>query len=134
MAVWTGREMIVWASTGDTSGGRYDPGTDTWKPMSTVNAPSPRFHDVAVWTGKEMIVWGGLDDNSVFHNDGGRYNPRTNSWLRTTTLNVPSARGLHYAAPPRLHLQPSGKQPPTAVPVGLRRDNRLRQPRSYSVH
>ena len=79
--------MIVWGGTGDTSGGRYDPGTDTWKPISTTNAPFPRFNATVIWTGKEMIVWGGEFGSTL--NSGGRYNPATNSW--TPTANSPLA-------------------------------------------
>src|SRR5262249_60991661 len=46
-AVWNGSEMIVWGGHGDfdslgyyfNTGGRYDPGTDSWTATSTVNAP-----------------------------------------------------------------------------------------------
>src|SRR5688572_14849783 len=48
-AVWTGSEMIIWGGRasfspdGHTSdGARYDPATDTWTPMSTEGAPTPR--------------------------------------------------------------------------------------------
>ena len=68
-AVWTGSEMIVWGgrTTGLrqsvpeflNTGGRYDPATDSWRPTSTLNAPSARGSHTAVWTGSEMIVWGG---------------------------------------------------------------------------
>jgi hypothetical protein len=57
-AVWTGTEMIVWGDSGDTSGGRYNPSTDTWAATSTTNAPEARSGHTAVWTGNEMIVWG----------------------------------------------------------------------------
>jgi len=41
--VWTGTEMIIWGgSSGDTTGGRYNPSTDTWTPTSTTNAPEAR--------------------------------------------------------------------------------------------
>src|SRR5678815_2196899 len=46
-AVWTGTRMLVWGGfhnqqqlfLGD--GGRYDPSTDTWSPISMVQAPGP---------------------------------------------------------------------------------------------
>ena len=41
------------------TGGRYDPGTDSWTATSTTNAPTARYAPTAVWTGSEMIVWGG---------------------------------------------------------------------------
>ena len=45
--VWTGKEMIVWGGFGgvwgnDTNhndGARYNPASDTWKPVTTKNAP-----------------------------------------------------------------------------------------------
>ena len=70
------------------TGGRYNPGTNTWTATSTTNAPDcPSFH-TAVWTGSEMIVWGGRITAGVF-NTGGRYNPSTDSWTSTSTTNAP---------------------------------------------
>jgi N-acetylneuraminic acid mutarotase len=66
VANWTGSEMLVWGGSPltlnapDNGGGRYDPSTDTWVPISMgANAPSSRYEQTAVWTGTEMIVWGG---------------------------------------------------------------------------
>ena len=83
-AVWTGSEMLVWGGSGFLStGGRYNPATDTWAPMSTdLNVPTGRIAHRAVWTGTEMIVWGGHTTGASF-NTGGRYNPATNSWRPT---------------------------------------------------
>ena len=78
------------------TGGRYNPGTDSWIATSTTNAPAARFMHTAVWTGSEMIVWGGWDDPNVF-NTGGKYNPGTNSWTATSTTNAPTARYAHTA-------------------------------------
>jgi N-acetylneuraminic acid mutarotase len=80
-AVWTGREMIVWGgahllpSEGYfNTGGRYNPGTNTWTATSIANAPLARHNHTAVWTGSEMIVWGGAHGNgSLFLNTGRRY-------------------------------------------------------------
>src|SRR5437773_9119096 len=82
-AVWTGSEMIVWGGDGSASfnslntGGRYNPGTDSWTATSTINAPAGRRYHTAVWTGSEMIVWGGFFYDGSYHylNTGGRYNP-----------------------------------------------------------
>src|SRR5438477_580679 len=54
------------------TGGRYDPGTDSWTATTTIEAPSARSYHTAVWTGSEMIVWGGLSSLG-FSNTGGRY-------------------------------------------------------------
>ena len=80
-AVWTDSEMIVWGGGGPISpfyydtGGRYNPGTDTWVATTTSNAPTGRAEHTALWTGSEMIVWGGFFLDITFHdlNSGGRY-------------------------------------------------------------
>jgi hypothetical protein len=97
VAVWTGKEMIVWG--GETDGGlvndgaRYNPATNTWTPMTMVNAPSPREAAGAVWSGFEMIVWGGFVGPGTSTTTGARYNPETDTWSATTSEeNVLSAR------------------------------------------
>jgi N-acetylneuraminic acid mutarotase len=78
-AVWTGSEMIVWGGSfccpgiSLNTGGRYNPGTDNWRPTSTENVPEARQYHSAVWTGTEMVVWGGLYYPSPYLNTGGRY-------------------------------------------------------------
>jgi N-acetylneuraminic acid mutarotase len=101
-AVWTGNSMIVWGGQTDdvyqrlSSGGRYDPSTDSWTPTSTANGPAARFAHSAVWTGNEMIVWGGR--NGPTHmNTGGRYDPTLDRWSATKLTGAPSARADHTA-------------------------------------
>jgi N-acetylneuraminic acid mutarotase len=95
-AVWTGTEMIIWGGYGGngslSTGGRYNPSTDSWAATSTANAPTPV--GTAVWTGTEMIVWGG---SGGYLNTGGRYNPVTDSWAPTSTANAPTGRLEHTA-------------------------------------
>src|SRR5437016_9588664 len=97
-AVWTGSEMIVWGGTDFSgvlnTGGRYNPGTDSWTATSTTNAPAGRSNHTAVWTGTEMIVWGGLGSSGVL-NTVGRYNPGTHSWTDTSTTGAPADRYDH---------------------------------------
>ena len=88
--VWTGSEMIIWGGYDrcqdvylDT-GGQYNPGSDSWIPTSTVNAPYPRAEHTALWTGYEMLVWGPKGPD-----EGGKYNPFDDSWTEipfTTSL------------------------------------------------
>src|SRR5207245_4243733 len=61
-AVWTGNLMLIWGGTAGKSGGRYDPVTDTWSPISTKDAPAPGA--TVVWTGNLMVAWGGAADSS----------------------------------------------------------------------
>jgi N-acetylneuraminic acid mutarotase len=102
-AVWSGSEMIVWGGYSDSgslttnTGGRYNPGTDSWIATSTANAPDRRASHTAVLSGSEMIIWGGVDTNSNVLNTGGRYNPSTKTWTATSTTNAPSARYNHTA-------------------------------------
>src|SRR5438045_8243148 len=99
-----GTEMIVWGGDSEgfpsrvNTGGKYNPGTDSWTPTSTTNAPDGRdSHTAVLDTASEMIVWGGVDNNFNDLNTGGRYNPSTDSWTATTTVNAHSARELHTA-------------------------------------
>ncbi len=103
-AVWTGSEMIVWGGVtplinggGMNSGGIYDPAMNTWRTVSTLNAPSPRGFHTAVWTGSRMIVWGGDDGHSHDIGGGGIYDPETDTWIRTSTVGEPSGRDGHTA-------------------------------------
>jgi len=83
--VWTGSDLIVWSGcvtqgtfcTGATvTGGRYNPASDLWAPISTASAPAPRHQFPAVWTGSQMIVWGGADWSGFFlPTTGGVYTP-----------------------------------------------------------
>ena len=93
--------MIVWGGTIDggewfDTGGRYNPGTNSWTPTSIINVPPGQYLHTAVWTGSHMIVWGGYGESN-FANTGGRYNPSMNSWTTTSTANAPTARSSHTA-------------------------------------
>ena len=108
-AIWTGVEMIVWGGRNEfhhymNNGGRYNPATDTWAPLSTgAGVPDRRSAHTAVWTGTEMIVWGGhyydpLINNYRVLNTGGRYDPLSDSWTATALgANLPQARSAHTA-------------------------------------
>ncbi len=91
--VWDGHSMSIWGGyifNGTESvrfgdGARYDPVTDTWTPMATAGAPSPRCGHAAVWSGSVMVVWGGDGDDDVPLNSGARYDPETDSWTPMAT-------------------------------------------------
>jgi N-acetylneuraminic acid mutarotase len=96
VGVWTGTDLIIWGGvlSRPETGGRYNPATDSWHPISNANAPSWRTGHNVVWTGTEVIVWGGwggsYSDN--LFNTGGRYNPLTDRWTATSVTNAPTAR------------------------------------------
>lgn len=106
--VWTGTQMIVWGGKTSengkflNSGALYDPVKDEWKPMSTVNAPTPRKNHSAVWTGTKMIVWGGdlyisFSDGERLLRSGGLYDPVSDTWEAVSLVSAPSARTNHTA-------------------------------------
>ena len=101
VVVWTGTEMIVWGGMIQTfylqSGGKYYPATDSWTPMTIINAPKERVQARAVWTGTEMIIWGGRYSTNGLLNDGARYNPINNTWSTISSGNAPVARSRHSA-------------------------------------
>src|SRR5205814_8237852 len=82
-AVWTGSEMIVWGGYNGSNyfntGGRYNPGTNSWTATSITNTPSAREYRTAVWTGSKMIIWGGRDTSFNKWNSGGKDDPSADS-------------------------------------------------------
>jgi len=103
-AIWTGAEMIIWGGwssgfTNPITGGRYDPGTNSWAATSIgANVPAGRARHTAVWTGTEMIVWGGQSSVSDAMGTGARYEPNTDSWQAISTRrDAPTARIDHSA-------------------------------------
>jgi N-acetylneuraminic acid mutarotase len=106
VAVWTGRAMLVWGGEqsgnvlqvlGD--GGRYDPATDSWTPLSLAGAPSARTGHTGIWTGSLMVVWGGqaASGSPPQLATGGRYDPATDTWTPTAAPPI-VARTNHAAA------------------------------------
>lgn len=91
MGVWTGSLWLIWNHS---QGAAYNPATDTWTPMSTIGAPSPRWASAVVWTGTEMLIWGGILDLSGLPRaaDGAAYNPVSNTWRSLATIGAPAAR------------------------------------------
>jgi N-acetylneuraminic acid mutarotase len=112
-AVWTGKEMLVWGGAFHDcsrfpcampillgSGGRYDPATDQWMPISGVSAPTARSNHAAVWADGLMVVWGGttgLGFNDRFDGTGGRYDPSSDQWDPVSSVNAPAGRSGHTA-------------------------------------
>jgi hypothetical protein len=84
---WDGQRWHPTHPHGD--GGRYDPRTDSWRPISKVGAPSPRALPKVVWTGRELIFWGGIgaSDKPLF--DGARYDPLKDAWTPMTNARAP---------------------------------------------
>jgi N-acetylneuraminic acid mutarotase len=85
VAVWDGTEMLVWGGyaeypcgndcTGSNYGYRYNPTTDQWQYITTVNAPGPRVVNGIVWTGQGLVIWGGLTGGGFDLRDGAVWTP-----------------------------------------------------------
>src|SRR6185436_1113671 len=59
---WARRQLVLWGDEDDSSGGRYNPMSDSWSPTTLVDAPPVRDGGrwSTVWTGSQMIIWGGV--------------------------------------------------------------------------
>jgi hypothetical protein len=79
-AVWTGDSVLVWGGSANgflstllNTGGHYDPTSDSWTAMTTVDAPEERVLHTAEWAGDLMLVWGGQSELPGSFDDGGAY-------------------------------------------------------------
>ncbi|GAB3665205.1 hypothetical protein GCM10027589_29670 [Actinocorallia lasiicapitis] len=99
VAVWSGREMIVWGGIGDgdrdrnvrgeewvygrplVDGAAYDPATETWRKIAT-GPLTARTGAVAVMTATTVFVWGGQTPagRGPALSDGAEYDPVGDSW------------------------------------------------------
>ena len=79
------------------TGGRYNPGTDSWTATTLTNAPAVRQNHTAVWAQNSMIIWGGYNGTSYL-NTGKSYDPVADTWgADTPTTGAPVARQQHTA-------------------------------------
>ena len=109
---WTGQELIVWGGIGLHSenggcvpcngGAAYDPHSDTWRPLSSLSAPTPRDWTAGVWTGTSFITWGGLPGTPLritpADQVGGSYDLSKDSWQSIPTVGQPEWRFQHVLA------------------------------------
>jgi len=111
-AVWTGSEMLIWGGPGPNGylgvgdGGRYNPASDSWAPISMDGAPSARADHTMVWDGREALIWGGQSranngpnyrGPSPLRSDAGRYDPSTDTWAAIPSEGAPHPRQQHTA-------------------------------------
>ena len=88
-AVWTGDEMVVWASNspdGPVGGAAYDPATDSWRRLPA--GPLGRREGYSsVWTGKELIVIGGTLGDTIAKPTAAALDPESGTWRLLPGLN-----------------------------------------------
>lgn len=103
-SIWTGTELLVWGGVETKSGAtakggaRYDPLTDTWRPISSHDAPTTNKNTAAIWTGSQMIVWSGgylsKSDREIASEISSSatlqlYDPSTDRWTRSDSSCEP---------------------------------------------
>lgn len=97
-ATWTGKEMIVWGGrrfdqTHLADGARFDPKTNTWKPMaSPPSGFAPRASHQALWTGTRLLIWGGSNQSSNL-STGAVYAPDLDLWWTISDAPITGAGG-----------------------------------------
>jgi hypothetical protein len=98
------------------TGGRYNPTTDMWRPMSTQAAPSPRAEHTLTFAAGFVVVWGGIA--GIYYGeellDGARYAPQTDMWLPISRDGAPVSRAIAASTDERVVFQSdsSGEDPP----------------------
>ncbi len=82
--VWGGQSGLdVSTSTHNFGDGAiYDTETNSWTPLPSAGAPTPRANAITVAIGNDIIVWGGWRDypDSMSPINGAIYNIASNSW------------------------------------------------------
>jgi hypothetical protein len=106
-AIWTGdtgntataNRMIVfggespYATDVVSTGGIYDPATNSWTAISANATAGDRATHTAVWTGSAMVIFGGYGDDLFTPVAGGAvFNPATSTWTALPSTNQPAAR------------------------------------------
>ena len=75
-----------------TSGGAYDPRTDTWRSIAMQPGKGPAVFVVAGWDGQSIYLWGllGAGEKLSFR----RYDPETDTWAELPAPPVEPFRGM----------------------------------------
>ena len=80
VAVWTGKEMVLWGGAGIgesleafDDGAAYDPATEQWRVIAKSPLPAGAGY-TGVWTGRVMLVYGGPKGR------GAAYDPAVDAW------------------------------------------------------
>ena len=68
MVIWGGYEGWNYLNTGAI----YYINSNSWKTMTTMNAPNGSVEHIAIWAGPLMMIWGGLDSIGIY-DSGGAY-------------------------------------------------------------
>lgn len=103
LAVWSGRELIVWGGKAGegfvADGAAFDPAANRWRSLppsplaGRLGTPPGTVAQVpGVWTGTEMLVWGegaGIDSPGEDLPAGAAYDPAADRWRVLAPAPVP---------------------------------------------
>lgn len=94
IAVWSGKEMIVFGGEGPKGrivgdGAAFDPTTNRWRKISRSGAPQARTRAAGVWTGTHLVIAGGVNAKGDAVEGAFTYDPKGDRWQ---TAASPSAR------------------------------------------
>lgn len=87
--VWMGDSLFLY-KTAFREGVVLDLRTGDRRPVTPVDAPSPRGDVSMIWTGERVAVWGGHDETSPLA-DGALYDPIADVWEPIETADAPPA-------------------------------------------
>ena len=98
VVLWANNKLLIYGGTNNSntpmaSGKIYNPITNEWSSMNTLNGPGGRTSaaygfDVAT---NQFVVWGGQNASSLL-NTGAKYDIINNIWTPTSTTNAPTGR------------------------------------------
>ncbi len=101
--VWTGSDVIVYGGALNgvdnysNQALKYNPTSNTWTELATLNKPSPRFSYSIKYGGDKLFIWGGfekqLDNSYIQVGSGAFYNLTDNTWNEIpATSGAPDSR------------------------------------------
>jgi N-acetylneuraminic acid mutarotase len=102
-AAWTGSRMLIWGGhkvsppsppVYFSTGGLYDPSSDSWTATATVGAPAGEDPNFGVWVDDTFVV-------GDYSHTGGRYRPAQDAWAPISTVGMPapSSRSVVVTGP-----------------------------------
>jgi len=107
--VWTGAEVVFWATAGFSGpfpaavggpiadqGWRWTPGAASWEPLPDLPEGQRTARASAVWTGAELVVWGAATgrDSSNDIGVGAKWRPGDDAWRPMAPSPQPAGSGF----------------------------------------
>lgn len=102
VAAWVGEDFVVWGGrlqngTLSGAGAAFRPGTDSWRALSPVGAPSARGDAAWAVLDRRLAVWGGFATGE-FLGTGAIWDSSDGTWTPISPVGAPAGRDFHAAA------------------------------------